>query len=55
MQKEELEKIRQQMAAGKRAAQANPWAVDYNPELDSGKKLTEGGEMLVDKAKSYSF
>jgi hypothetical protein len=30
MQKEEMERIKQQMASGKAAAQANPWAVDYN-------------------------
>lgn len=57
MQKEEMEKIRAQMMAGKTAAQENPWAVDYNPELlgKSAEGKREGGDSLIDKAKSFSF
>lgn len=57
MQKEELERIRQQMLAGKTAAQENPWAVDYNPELvdKSAAGKRGAGDTLVDKAKSFSF
>jgi import inner membrane translocase subunit TIM17 len=54
MQKEELERIRQQMLAGKTAAQENPWAVDFNPELVD-KSAAGRAETLVDKAKSFSF
>lgn len=57
MQKEELERIKQQMAMSKHAAQTNPWAVDYNAEM--AEKSAVGakgeGETLLDKAKSFSF
>ena len=42
------------MAMGKAAAQANPWAVDYNPELED-KSAGKESESLLDKAKSFSF
>jgi hypothetical protein len=54
MQKEELERIKKQMAAGKAAAQANPWAVDYNAEM-AQKSTGKEAETLVDKAKAFSW
>ncbi len=58
MQKEELERMKQQMAMNKHAAQTNPWAAgDYNAELaqKSGTGAKGEGESLIDKAKSFSF
>ena len=49
-----MERLKSEMMAGKAKAEANPWAVDYNQELEKksgGKEV----ETLVDKAKSFSF
>ena len=46
---EEAERMKMR---GKAAAEANPWAVDYNSELATRGKE---GEALLDKAKSWSF
>jgi hypothetical protein len=55
MQKEEMEKIKAMMAQQKQAQLSNPWAADYNKELDSDSSRTKGTETMVDKAKSFSF
>jgi import inner membrane translocase subunit TIM17 len=54
MQKEEMEKMKQMMAQQKEAKLMNPWAADYNEELNSETR-TKAAETMVDKAKSFSF
>lgn len=54
MQKEEMEKIKLMMQQQKEAKLQNPWAADYNEELNSETR-TKAAESMVDKAKSFSF
>jgi hypothetical protein len=49
-----MEKIKLMMQQQKQAALDNPWAADYNQELNSNTKV-KGTETMVDKAKSFSF
>jgi hypothetical protein len=46
-----MERIKKQMARGGKPA--NPWEVDFNPDL--AKQSTKEQETLLDKAKSFSF
>lgn len=55
MQKEEMERIKAQMAKQKHAAQTNPWAVEYDKELEGKSTVGKEGETLLDKAKAFSF
>ena len=54
MQKEEMEKIKVMMQQQKEAKLQNPWATDFNEELNSETR-TKPAEKMVDKAKSFSF
>lgn len=54
MQKQEMERIRMMQERGRAAADANPWAVDY--DADKAKKASsKESETMIDKAKAFSF